>query len=466
MVGGNHIRLDDLKNLLGKGKVLTTLEERIVYSYDASCGRALPDVVVLPENTGDVQAILRFASEHKSCVYPRGAGTGMTGGSLPLGGGIAVVFAKMNRILEIDTANLTARLEPGVILGEFKDAVREKGLFYPPDPASARIATIGGTVAENAGGLNSIKYGVTRNYVLALEVVSARGDVMRFGRGTMKSVSGYDITRLLVGSEGTLALITEITLKLIPHPRRVGTLLAAFPDDVSALKVALGIIKEPLLPAALEFMDEAAVYCARQYTQNPFLEKAGGLLLIEFDGDSDSPSSGMRRDLARARELCTNGGAIELRETSNARVRDVLWEIRRCISPAIYQIAPTKMNEDICVPRSEMPRVLQGIKRIAREHGIKVVNFAHAGDGNIHVNFMYNGEDAGETKRTREAVDDLFRLTIASGGTLSGEHGIGISKVRFLPLEYGPAELDIMRDVKKLFDPEGILNPAKSITEK
>jgi len=457
--------IKSLVSLLGEGNVLSSPEDLLSYSYDASRGQAMPDLVVLPTCTEDVQKTLRFASENGICVYPRGAGTGMTGGSIPERGGIALVMTSMNRILGIDTANLTARVEPGVILHEFKETVKAKGLFYPPDPASAKFATIGGTVAVNAGGLNSVKYGVTRDYILALEVVSARGEILRFGAKTMKSKTGYDITRLLVGSEGTLAVITEITLKLLPHPQYAETLVLAFPDDAGALKAALKIISAPLVPSTLEFMDDLAVHCAHLYTGDAFLKGAGGLLLIEFDAVRKSAGENVNSEINRAKKIGIREGAIRIRQSADPAEREELWEIRRCISPAIYEVAPNKRNEDICVPRTEIPAMIGEIKRIAKENGIKVVNFAHAGDGNIHVNFMYHESDPVQAAGTHKAVEELFRITIAHGGTLSGEHGIGRTKSAFLSLEVGAAERNIMQQIKAIFDPQAILNPNKIFKE-
>ena len=457
----NEPAIKTLLALLGEGKVLSSSEDLLSYSYDASRGQAMPELVILPTCAEDVQKTLRFASENGICVYPRGAGTGMTGGSIPERGGIALVMTSMNRILGIDTANLTARVEPGVILHEFKEAVKAKGLFYPPDPASAKFATIGGTVAVNAGGLNSVKYGVTRDYILALEAVSAQGEILRFGAKTLKSKTGYDITRLLVGSEGTLAVITEITLKLLPHPQYVETLVLAFPNDASALNAALKIIRTPLLPSTLEFLDESAVHCAHIYTGDAFLKGAGGLLLIEFDGAHKSEGENVHKETGRAKEIGINEGAIRIRQSADAAEIEDLWEIRRCLSPAVYELGPNKRNEDICVPRSELPLMIGEIKRLAQENGIKVVNFAHAGDGNIHVNFMYHESDPAQAAGANKAVEELFRITIAHGGTLSGEHGIGRTKSAFLSLEIGPAERNIMKRIKALFDPQAILNPGK-----
>jgi glycolate oxidase len=452
----------ELISLLGKDRVCFSPEDLVAYSYDASRGQNQPDVVVLPGDACDVQKILKFASQNKIFVYPRGAGTGMAGGSIPEKGGIALVMTSMNRILDIDRQNFIARVQPGAILHEFKEAVKKQGLFYPPDPASAKFASVGGTVTVNAGGLNSVKYGVTRDYVLALEAVLPNGDILHFGAPTMKSVTGYDMTRLLVGSEGTLAVITEITLRLLPHPRSMITLLATFADDQTALKSARHIIREGLVPCALEFMDETAVHCARIYSGDSFLNQAGGLLLIEFDS-LHKTGLDLHDDISCTREILISGGARGIRETADPGEREELWEIRRCLSPAVYEIAPTKLNEDICVPRSEMTSMIREIKGIAKRRGIKAVNFAHAGDGNIHVNFMYDGKDAGQTAHAHQAVEELFRSTLAHRGTLSGEHGIGRTKIPFFSLEYGEGERRIMREVKKLFDPDGILNPGKSI---
>ncbi|MCX7001321.1 MAG: FAD-binding protein, partial [Candidatus Sumerlaeota bacterium] len=458
------ILIAGLVDLVGEECVLVSGEERAAYSYDASRGSAMPDVVVMPRCTDDVQKVIQFASRNKIPVYPRGAGTGMTGGSIPRRGGIALVMTSMNRILDINPVDHIARVQPGVILEDLKRAVKVHGLFYPPDPASAKFATIGGTVAVNSGGLNSVKYGVTRDYVLALEVVTGRGEVMRFGAGTLKSVTSLDVTRLLVGSEGTLAVITEITVKLLPHPRRCGTFLAAFPDDTSALRAAFGILKEGLLPCAMEFMDEMAVHCAFLYAGDIFLKGMGGALLIEFD-DLEPPDErgGTIWAAGRAEKICFEAGAINTRGASDVEGREEIWEIRRSLSPAIYEIAPSKMNEDICVPHSQMPVVILEIKRIAHAHGIHVVNFAHVGDGNIHVNFMYDNLNEDEVRRTREAVDELLRMTVLHGGTISGEHGIGLTKAMYLPLECGASEIALMHGIKEIFDPDGIMNPDKKI---
>jgi len=447
-----------LSKLLGRSRVLTDSEERQVYSFDASRRRALPDVVVFPQGSDDVRRVMRIASRNRIPVYPRGAGTGMVGGALAKRGGIALVMTSMNRIIEINPVNYTVRIQPGVIVEDLKKAAKSKGLFYPPDPASAKFASIGGTVAVNSGGLNSLKYGVTRDYVLALEVVSARGEALKFGAGTLKSATGYDLMRLLIGSEGTLAVITEITVRLIPHPKRYDTLLALFPDDMAALKAAIGIVSEPLLPCALEFMDETAVYCARKFTGDERLQKACGALLIEFDSLSNDSCASL---MGRTREICREAGALDIHDAADADEREALWEVRRSLSPAVYEIAPTKVNEDICVPRSEMAAVIREIKRIARSRGLRVVNFAHAGDGNIHVNFMFDGEDKKKSAAAKDAVKELFAIVVKRGGTLSGEHGVGIAKLPYLGMQLGAKEIGLMRRIKKVFDPDGILNPGK-----
>lgn len=455
--------ISELKKICGGERVSSGMEERIVYSYDASRRRGIPEIVVFPESEEEIRDILLLAADKKCPVYTRGAGTGMTGGSLPQNDGIAMVLTRMNRILEIDEKNLIARVQPGVILKDLKDLAEKKGLFYPPDPASAKMATAGGTVAVNSGGLNGVKYGVTKDYVLSLRAVTGGGEIIHTGAGVLKSVTGYDLTRLLVGSEGTLAVITEILFKLVPLPKKRTTMLAVFSSDEDAVSAASAIISEPLLPCVLEFLDETAVWCAWKYREDEILKNAGGLLLVEFD-DIEETSNTPDIQNKRAVGICREKGAVRIEETSDPSLRDKLWEIRRCLSPAVYEVGSAKANEDICVPRDRMSRVISKIKIIAEKHDIRVVNFAHAGDGNIHVNFMYDADDEKQVKEVEPAVRELFEMTIKQGGTLTGEHGIGITKSEFLPLEYGENEVRLMRETKRIFDPAFILNPGKIFT--
>jgi glycolate oxidase len=450
-----------LEQLIGKDRVLSSAEERLVFSYDASRLQFPPDVAALAESQDDVVKIMRFAAERKIPVYPRGAGSGQTGGSVPLKGGIALVLTRMNRILEVDRQNLTARVEPGVVVRDLKKEAERLGLYYPPDPASAEFATIGGTVAECAGGLRGLKYGVTRDYVLQLEVVTMGGAVMHFGAGTMKSVAGYDMIGLLVGSEGTLGVFTEIKLKLIPKPQFFKTLIVIFNSEREALDAALAVVSHPLIPAALEFLDSQTVACAHAYKPVEFLESCGGMLLVEFDGAEVEVDT----DAERARSIFKNHGAAEILEAIEAEERERLWDIRRSISPALFKIAPSKANEDICVPRSAMPRVLGAIRELEKHYSVKVPVFAHVGDGNLHVNFMYDEANSDEKRRVEEAIKELFSLAVSAGGTLSGEHGIGLTKAAYLGLEFGTLELEMMKRTKRLWDPENLLNPGKIFVE-
>lgn len=447
----------DLQRLLGSEKVLVSPEERLVYSYDGSKQRNLPAAVVLPTVTEDIVKTLQFAADQKIPVYPRGAGTSLTGAAVPLYGGIVLAFTKMNRIVRIDVANLTATVEPGVITHELKQAVLRHNLYYPPDPASAEFSTIGGNVAAGAGGLRGLKYGVTGDYVISLEVVRMGGELLHFGAETMKSVTGYDIVKLLVGSEGTLAVFSQITLRLVPKPPCVSTMAVLFDNDATALDVALKIVQKPLMPASLEFMDANAVECAYRFTQKSFLNNVKGLLLIDFDG----VESQVQDDVHATRELCLAAHAHNIIHASTDEEQKALWEIRRSLSPALYQLAPTKINQDICVPRSTMPQVLREIKNLSARYRLTTVVFAHAGDGNFHVNFMYDEANRDESDRVAAAVGELFTLTIQHHGTLSGEHGIGTTKAPYLHIEYGKNEIALMRQLKSVWDPNNLLNPGK-----
>jgi glycolate oxidase len=450
-------QMTELKRLLGPENVLVSPEERLVYSYDGSRQKSLPAAVVLPTMTQDIVNTLRFAAEQKIPVYPRGAGTSLTGAAVPVYGGIVLALTKMNRIIHIDADNLTVTVEPGVVTEELKQAVERHNLYYPPDPASAEFSTIGGNVAAGAGGLRGLKYGVTGDYVLRLEVVRMGGDILHFGAETMKSVSGYDVVNLLIGSEGTLAVFSQITLRLVPKPPCTTTLLVIFDDDTTALETALKIIQKPLVPASLEFMDASAVECAYRFTNKPFLNNAKGLLLIDLDG----ATSQVQEDARIARELCQTAHSLQIIDTSSDHERKDLWNIRRSLSPALYQIAPSKINQDICVPRSTMLQVLREIKELSGRHKLTTVVFAHAGDGNFHVNFMFDEGNRDEANRVANAVRELFTLTIQHHGTLSGEHGIGTTKAPYLPIEYGKNEIALMRQIKAVWDPDNLLNPGK-----
>ncbi|BBO19269.1 FAD/FMN-containing dehydrogenase [Candidatus Brocadia pituitae] len=448
----------ELSRLIGKENVLHLLEDRICYSYDGSKQKYLPDVVVRPQSAQHVSGILRFAYEQEIPVYPRGAGSGLTGGAVPVKGGIVLDFTQMNHIVEISPEDLTATVEPGVITQTLQNEVAKHKLFYPPDPASAPFSTIGGNVAECSGGITGLKYGVTRDYILALEVVLANGSIIHTGRKTLKSVTGYDLTRLFVGSEGTMGVFTQITVKLLPLPEKIETLLAFFATTQDAVQSASQIIFNNLLPRAMEFIDKSSINCVKGYKQEIQIPaEVNALLLIDVDGRESS----VKAEASLIEKIVRENNALTIASAKSSKERNTLWEVRRAISPALYNIAPYKINEDICVPRSRILEILDRIASIHKQYpSLKVASFGHIGDGNIHVNVMY---DNGEQQRAlaERMIEEILRNTVEVGGTVSGEHGIGNVKSAFLSLEIPPMELGIMKDIKQLFDPKGILNPGK-----
>ena len=448
--------LSALGNLFGD-RLRTSLETRICYSFDATRKTFLPDAVVYPVNAEEVRQAVLLANLHRFPVVPRGAGSGFSGGSLPVHGGIVLSTERMDRIVAIDTENLYAVVEPGVVNGTLKEEARKKGLFYPPDPASLKFSTLGGNIAECAGGMCAVKYGVTRDYVLGLEAVLGTGELVRTGVATAKGVVGYDLTRMLVGSEGTLGIVTRATLRLIPLPESAATLLAFFPENRKSADAVNAIVAARVTPSAMELMDRTAIDCVQALMPVPLPEGTGSALLLEVDG----PEGQVAREADLLTEVCRAHGAIEIRRASDARGRDELWKLRRSISPALRRLAPVKLNEDIVVPRSRLADMFAFLSDLSGRRNVRIVNFGHAGDGNIHVNIMISGADADETRRAEEAVAEVFRKTVEMGGTISGEHGVGISKAPFLEMEVGPLGVAVMKRLKACFDPNGILNPGK-----
>jgi glycolate oxidase len=448
--------IKQLKKIVGKDYVYENLEKRICYSYDATRLEYIPELVVKPSSENEIVEILKLANQYSIPVYPRGAGTGMSGGSLPIKGGISLVLTRMNRIIEINSNNLTAKVEPGVVTYNLQKEVEKFGLFYPPDPASVKFSTIGGNIAESAGGLRCLKYGTTKDYVLKIRAVLPTGEIITTGAETMKSVVGYDLTRLLVGSEGTLAIFTEITLKLIPLPEFRRTMMVTFKNFLEAGKTVSQIIKNRIIPSAMEFIDEEGINCLKNYAY-PDLPQAGAFLLIELDGSEEE----VIRNLEKIKHVCAENKSQRIEVSSNEKEAEKLWEIRRSISPALYQIAPHKINEDICVPRNKIPEMIEKISQISKESNLKIITFGHAGDGNIHVNIMTDLDKAGEKEKVEKAVKTLFQITLEFGGTISGEHGIGITKKPYLPMEIPQKEIELMRKIKNIFDPNNILNPGK-----
>lgn len=436
--------------------ISTAPEDIICYGFDASGIEIRPSAVVWPTSTSDVVKVMHYAYEKEIPVVPRGAGTGMTAGAVPSKGSIVISFEKMKKIIEIDTENLNVLCEPGVINGKLQRELEWTGLFYPPDPASMNFCTLGGNVAENAGGPRALKYGVTRDYVMEIEAVLPNGDVITTGIKTTKGVVGYDLTRLFTGSEGTLAVFTKIRLKVLPLPEEVVTLLAIFTSLESSGDAVTKIISSKIIPRTLEFMDRNAIEAVENYKPIGLPRDAEAVLLIELDGQ---PST-ITREAEKIVELCTKlGGEIKMAKDEFAR--NNLWASRRALSPALYHIKPTKINEDIVVPRNRVTEMLRRLKSLSEKSGIAIVNFGHAGDGNIHVNIMVNKADEDEYRRGLGLVEQIFRDTLELGGTLSGEHGVGLTKAGYITMELSRRELDIMKSIKNVFDPKKILNPGK-----
>ncbi len=438
------------------GKTSIEPEDLICYGFDASGLTGSPSAVVWPQDAEDVVAVMKFASANEIPVIPRGAGTGMTGGAIPQKGAIVMSLERMNSILDIDRENMNVLVEPGVINGNLQKVLEWQGLFYPPDPASMNFCTIGGNVAENAGGPRALKYGVTKDYVMGLEAVLPSGEVINTGVRTAKGVVGYDLTRLLVGSEGTLAVVTKIRLRVLPLPQDVITLLALFRDLEQAGTAVTQIISKGIIPRTLEFLDSGAIKAVENYRPVGLPDDVESLLLIELDGHP----AAITKEAELISGLCSKlGGEIIMAEDDAAREK--IWEARRAISPALYHLMPTKINEDIVVPRNAIPKMLAKLKSLSDETGIRIVNFGHAGDGNIHVNLMVDRSNAEEFERARRLVKDIFAATLELGGTISGEHGVGLTKSEYIGMEIKPVELGLMKGIKSVFDPKNILNPGK-----
>jgi glycolate oxidase len=444
------------EKIVGEEYISDAEVARVCHAYDATKQRAMPDVVIRPSSAQEVSQILQLANERCIPVYPVGAASGMTGGAVPLYGGISLNMNRINRIIEIDEANMTGTVEPGVIVADFQNEVEKLGLFYPPDPASNTFSTMGGSVAECSGGLRGLKYGVTKDYVIALEIVLPTGEIIHTGSKALKSVTGYDLTKLFIGSEGTLGIFTKIVVKLIPLPDKIETILALFKSITNATDTVSSIIASKIVPRALEFIDEEAIKAVGLY-KGGSIKGMKAMLLIEVDGSPDT----VRRDALRIMNICKNNKGFGVRKAENEEEVDDLWSVRRSISPALYTISKGKINQDICVPRSNLTRMLNKISEIGTKHGVKIVNFGHAGDGNIHINILIDPSVPEEMERAEDAVADIFKETVNLGGTLSGEHGIGNTKSKYLSLEVKPRELKLMKDIKTLLDPNGILNPGK-----
>ena len=449
--------LGEISTIVGKDHLLTAREELLCYSFDATNQKFLPEAVAFPHNPQQIAEIMVLANRYHFPVIPRGAGSGFVGGSLPVEGGLVLALTKMNRIITIEPENLIAIVEPGVVTGTFQEKVEALGLFYPPDPASLKFSTMGGNVAVCAGGPRCLKYGVTKNYVLGLEVVLPTGEIINTGVHTLKGVAGYDLTSLIVGSEGTLGIITKIIVKLIPLPEARKTMLAIFPKIDDAAHTVSSIIHERIIPSTLEFIDQAAIRCVEDYLHMGLPTHAEALLLIEVDGEITT----VTRHCEHIKTICVKNAASEVTIAQDQEEEERVWKARRSISPALLKLNPHKINEDINVPINCIPQIIRRINEIAQRYQLINVNFGHAGDGNIHTNLMINKENPDEEKRAALAVKEIFQATLELGGTISGEHGIGITKAPYLEMEIGKKNLALMKQIKNLFDPNLILNPGK-----
>ncbi|MBW1729471.1 MAG: FAD-binding protein [Deltaproteobacteria bacterium] len=446
-----------IEGIVGQGNLKAHSEQIAEFGSDATKLQAMPDAVAFPRATEEISEILALATKEGFPVIPRGAGSGMSGGAVPVEGGLVLAMSRFNRILSIDEENMVTKVEPGVITADLQQAVEKYGLFYPPDPASMKISTIGGNLAECAGGLRAVKYGVTRDYVLGLTIVLPTGEVLNTGVETMKGVAGYDLTRLIVGSEGTLAVITSSTLKLLPLPEATSTMIAFFKDIPSATAKVTEILRSRVLPSVMELVDNLCLSCIRDEIDLEIPQGAGAMLLLEVDGEEVS----VERDAEKIRRVCKGPACIGFVRASGSDEAEGLWEARRGISPSLTKLRPHKISEDIVVPRNKMPQLAQYLNDLSKAFNLPIPVFGHAGDGNLHVNIMLDKDNPSELEKAHLIVTRLFQKVLELGGTITGEHGIGITKKPYLGMEIPTAGLELMSRIKKAFDPAGILNPGK-----
>ena len=447
-----------LVRLLGERRAPSDPDLVEPYCADESgLGRFEPDAVALVESVDEIQEVLRFAAADRVPVVPRGLGTGLTGGALATEGGVVLSTERLARVVDVDRKNLVAVVQPGVITGQLQEQVEQLGLFYPPDPASLDSCSLGGNVAENAGGPRAFKYGVTREYVLGMELTLMGGQRLRLGRGTVKGVTGLDVTALVVGSEGLLGVISEITLKLLPRPPAVATFLAQFNDAVTACEAVTGLIHRGHRPRTLEFLDATVLEHLRQKGGYPIPPEAGALLLIELDGGAEA----CEQQMLEAAEACEAAGAVDILVATDEARRRQMWDMRRNANPTLKEAHRFKVSEDVVVPRAHIPEMVRRLDALAARHDVTIANFGHAGDGNLHVNVLFDDEAVGQ--RLEPLLEQIFRDTLDLGGTLSGEHGVGIAKRRFMPLEQSAELLALQRELKRTFDPLGLMNPGKML---
>jgi glycolate oxidase len=458
VIAQNHI--EALEQIVGKENIFCDKAHTIAYSYDATRTRYEPDAVIFPRHEEDISRILTYCNEHRIIITPRGAGSGFTGGALPASGGIILALEKhMSQILEIDMENMVAVVQPGVINMDLQRAVEAVGLFYPPDPASEQYSTIGGNVSENAGGMRAAKYGITKDYMMALRAVLPSGEIIRAGKRTIKDVAGYNIAGILIASEGTLAVISEITLKLISKPKMKKTAMGIFPSVNQAMEAVYKTMAGGVTPVAMEFLDKLSIQAVESKFNKGLPKEAGAILVTDVDGNSLDELD-IQLDIIQTK--FNENGCSEFKIAQDEQEGAALWFARRNVSPSLVVYGNKKLNEDITVPRSKLPELLEAIDGVARKYDLVIPCFGHTGDGNVHTNVMVkDGNDPKQLEIGHKAIEEIFQITVDMGGTLSGEHGIGLAKAPFMSMAFTPSELELFKVIKKAFDPNNILNPNK-----
>ncbi len=451
--------VSQFEGIVGKGGVLSTPEDLTVYSYDGTFAESRPDLVIVPQSTEQVSQAVKLAAEHHIPIVPRGMGSGLAAGSIPLPAeGLVISLTRMNRFIELDAENATVRVEAGIVTAELQTAVEKRGYFYPPDPSSIRHSTIGGNIACNAGGPRCLKYGVTGDYVLGLTVVLADGSILKTGGKPIKDVTGYDLNGLFTGSEGTLGIITEALLRLVAKPKFARTALAEFDSLDDACKTVNAILTAGIVPATLELMDQTAIACIEEAMHLGLSTEIEAQLLIETDGGSEQS---VIEEIEGCERICLAGGARAVKLARSEEERARLWKARRSISPSLARKAPNKLGEDITVPRSAIPEVVRKIKAISAKYGLPIVVFGHAGDGNLHPNILFDKRQPEQWAKVEKMVPEVFEAALSVGGTLSGEHGVGVLKRPYLEQALGSLSVRTQRAIKQALDPQNILNPGK-----
>ncbi|MCW9048106.1 MAG: FAD-binding protein [Gammaproteobacteria bacterium] len=453
--------LNQLQKIVSAKNILTNFSECLTYGYDNSRRHAQPLAVVLPQAEDQVQQIICACNQHKTPLIARGRGTGTTGATVPISGGLIISFERMNKIINMDAENRCINVQPGVTNLEVQQCAAEHGLFWAPDPTSAAFCSVGGNLAYNSAGPRAVKYGTCRENTLGLRAITGNGDIIKCGTYTTKGVVGYDLTRLIIGSEGNLALITEATLKLLPLPPAKHTLKATYKSINAAARAVSNIMAQAVTPCALEFMDKNALDMVRDYSTTPLPENAAAMLMIEVDGHADTIQIESKSVIA----ACKVDGHIETQLAETKAEATALWKTRKALSPSLRKIAPKKINEDVVVPVSNIPALINGLDELSKTHNIKIVNFGHAGNGNIHVNLLVNPDNETEMKAAALCLNEVFDLVLSLNGSLSGEHGVGLEKRDYISKELGSNEISLMHQIKHVFDKNNILNPGKTLPD-